>query len=442
MFQLATHSLVRLQSFRRRFGWRATLARVAQELRGRSPLPGTASPPTADQPAGSSPWAPIARGDTSPSAPIRFYRTPRRNRQRVTVVGERFDLRHPSDAATTALILATMTANRLGADLRVVTRLHAVQPDHLDELLQLHGQSLQREAVFQFAPVQGPDAELDHFDDELFLATSWSSAAATLAMVPPSQVVVLVQADERLLLPRGEARARCEALLMRQDLRFVVHTRLLKDHLVDHGLPHLQAAAVSFEPAFPARAFRMLPRAGNGQRRFIFHTAPGTDRDLIGQGLATIEQALKLGVLQPARWELLFMGRDMPEVVLSNGQRPRHLHDLDGATYQQLLAGADLGLSLSPGGLPGRTPLDLAASGAVVVVNGPAAARGTNSRSSPNLISCAADVDALLQGLRTAIGLIDGDRQPARLEQAALPLDWAQALHDTLEHLAQRAPVR
>ena len=360
----------------------------------------------------------------------------------MTVIGERFDLRHPSEAATTALILATMTANRLGADLRVVTRLHAVQPDHLDELLQLHGQSLQGEAVFQCAPVQGPEAELDRFDDELFLVTSWSSAAATLAMVPPSQVVVLVQTDERLLLPPGEARARCEALLKRQDLRFVVHTRLLKDHLVDHGLPHLQTGAVSFEPAFPARARSTLPRGGNGRRRFIFHTAAATDRELFRQGLATIEKALQLGVLHPTRWELLFVGRDMPEVVLANGQRPRHLHDLDSAAYLELLAGTDLGLSLSPGGLPGRTALDLAASGAVVVVNGPTATQRTVSGSAPNIITCATDVDALLQGLRTAIGLIDDEGRPVRHEQMALALDWAQTLHDTLEHLAQRAPAR
>lgn len=442
MPQLAPLSFVRLQSFRRRFGWRATLARVVQELRGR-PRPQSPSPaPPADHPASGSPWPPIPRGDTAPSAPIRFYRTPRRNRRRVSLIGERFDLRHPNDAATTALILATMTANRLGADLRVVTRLQAMQPDRLDELLQLHGLSLQGEAVFQCAPIQGPDAELDRFDDELFLVTSWSSAAATLAMVPPSQVVYLLQTDERLLQPRGEARARCEALLKRQDLRFVVHTQGLKDHLVDHGLPHLQTGAVSFEPAFPSEAFQPLPRTGSGKRRFIFHTAPATDRDLFRLGLATIEKALKLGVLHPARWELLFVGRDMPEVVLANGQRPRHLQDMDGATYLRLLAQADLGLSLSPGGLPGRTPLDLAASGAIVVLNGPAAAPGTTGPSAHNLIACPTDVDALLQGLRTAIGLIDDDRRQARHEQAPLTRDWALALHETLEHLAQRAPAR
>jgi hypothetical protein len=363
----------------------------------------------------------------------------------VTVIGERLDLRHPSDAATTALILATMTANRLDADLRVVTRLLAMQPDQLDELLQAHGLSLQGEAIFQSAPIQGSDAELDRFDDELFIVTTWSSAAATLAMVPPSQVVYLVQSDERLLLPRGEARAHCEALLQRQDLSFVVHTRRLMDHLVEHGLPHLQTAAVSFEPAFPARALQPVPRTGNGKRRFVLHIDPGTDRELFRLGLATIEKALKLGVLRSARWELLFLGRGMPEVVLANGQRPRHLHDLDGAAYAQLLAQTDLVLSLNPAGLPGRTPLELAASGAIVVLNGPEAAPGTDSAGAHPIITCPAEVDALLQGLRSAIGLIGDDRRQTRHAQAAFVRDWAHALHETLEHLAraaQRAPAR
>ena len=432
----AFHPVVRLLSFRRRFGWRATLARVAQELRGRASPPGVSEPPAADQPASGTGWAPIARGDTLLSAPIRFYATPRRNRQRVTLVGERFDLRHPCDAATTALILATVTANRLGADLRVVTRIRDTPPIDLDELLLLNGLTLQGEAMFQCAPLQGPDGELDRFDDELFMVTSWQSAAATLAMVPPAQVVYLVQADERVLLPRGEKRDRCEAVLKRQDLHFVVHTRQLMDHLVHQGLPHLQTCAVSFEPAFPAPAFRALPRARKSRRRFIFHAAPAADRDLFRLGLATIEKALMLGVLDPQQWDLLFVGRDMPEVVLASGQRPQHLHDLDATTYLQLLGEADLGLSLSPFGLPSRTPLELAASGAVVVVNGSVPGHFVR-----NVIACNADVDALIQGLRTAISVLDGD--PQRLMQHAqaaeacdLTRDWAHSLHGTVEHLA------
>lgn len=426
MFQLAQHSFVRLQSFRRRFGWRATLARVAQELRGRAaaPAPG---PARTTEAAGGTRWAPIARADTQLSAPIRFYLTPRRNRRRLTVIGERFDLRHPCDAACTALVLATAAANRLGADLRVVTRLGVVQPGQLDELLLLNDVALQGESIFQCAPVQGPDPELDRFDDELFLVTSWHSAAAALAMVPPQQVVYLVQADERLLHPRSELRARCEAVLMRQDLRFVVHTRQLLDHLVEQGLPHLRTCAVAFEPAFPARAFQPQPRAAGGKRRFIFHA----DRELFKLGLATIEKALSQGVLDPRHWDLLFVGRDMPEVVLASGQRPRHLHDLDTSSYLRLLGQADLGLSLCPPGLPSRVALDLAASGAAVVVNG---ASGLPPQNEAGLIACQADVDALLQGLRGALGLIDSG--PRRPTQPALATDWAHTLHGSLDHLA------
>lgn len=429
MFQLAQHSLVRLQSFRRRFGCRATLVRVAQELRGRPAAPAPSPARTTETAAGTR-WAPIARADTQLSAPIRFYLTPRRNRRRLTVVGERFDLRHPCEAACTALVLATAAANRLGADLRVVTRLGVVQPGQLEELLLLNDVALQGESIFQCAPVQGPDPELDRFDDEVFLVTSWHSAVATLAMVPPRQVVYLVQADERLLHPRSELRARCEAVLMRQDLRFVVHTRQLLDHLVEQGLPHMRTCAVSFEPAFPARAFQPQPRAAGGKRSFIFHAAPTTERDLFRLGLATIEKALAQGVLDPRRWELLFVGRDMPEVVLASGQRPRHLHDLDTSRYLQLLGQTDLGLSLCPPGLPSRMALDLAASGAAVVVNG---AAGLPQPRAPGLIACPADVDALLQGLRGALGLVDQGPRPT---QPALATDWAHTLHGSLDHLA------
>lgn len=432
LFPSAPHSLVRLQSFRRRFGWRATLARVVQELRGRASAAGPGQAPATGQAAGGAGWAPVAQGDSGLSAPICFYLTPRRNRHRVTVVGESFDLRQPSDSATTALILATAAAHRLGADLRVVTRTHNTQPDQLDELLQLHGVSLQGEVMFQCAPVQGHAVELDRFDDELFLVTSWQSAAATLALVPPRQVVYLVQTDERALLPRGDKRALCEAVLKRQDLRFVVHTRQLKDHLVEQGLPHFKTQAVSFEPAFPAPAWRPLLQGPEHARRFIFHAAPGADRDLFRLGLATIEKALTLGLLDPKRWDLLFVGRNMPEVVLASGRRPRHLNDLDATSYLQLLGQADLGLSLSPPGLPSRVPLEMAASGAIVVVNG---AAGPVAR---NIIACKAEVDALLQGLRTAIGAVDGNAGSEAPDDGSRhwSRNWSDTLHGTLDHLA------
>lgn len=379
-------------------------------------------------------WTPIARDPGSPTAALRFYTTPRRNRRRVTLIGERFDLRQPCAEAATAMILATVMANRLRADLRLVTRTEPVQPNGLDLLLQAHGLSMQGESMFQWAPAHGSDAEFDRFDDELVLAASCASAAAALDAVPARDVVCLLQGDERLLHPVGDERLRCEALLQRQDLRFVVHTQALWAQLIQHGLPHFETGALSFEPAFPLPAIRHSPRLPADKRRFIFHAPAGEAGGLFRQGVAAIEQALAMGVLDLQRWDLVFIGRDMPEVGLAGGHRPGRLQDLEASAYARLLGEADLGLILCPPGASSRTPMEMAASGAVVVSN-VRCSRGYGFSS--NLIGCSTDLKSLVQGLQQAVGIVDDDAQRrARHVQTPWSRDWAQALHGVIETLA------
>ncbi len=382
-------------------------------------------------------WTPIARDPAAPGAAIRFYTTPRHNRRRVTLIGERFDLRPPCAEAATAVILATVLANRLQADLRLITRSDAVEPTRIDQLLQLHGLALRGESILQWVPTQGADVELDRFDDELVLAASCESAAAALAAAPLRDVVCLLQSDERLLQAQVVERMRCQALLQRQDLRFVVNSQSLKAWLIEQGLPHFGTSALVFEPAYPLRASHAGPHVQTGPRRLLFHAPARGSSALFARGLAAIEQALSLGLLDPQRWAFSFIGRGLPEVALAGWQRPQQLQDTDADAYARLLGETDLALVLGAPGSTSGNAMEIAASGAVVVSNtflkATSEALADSHGFAGRTVACGDETASMLQGLQQGAARLAADAVKA---QAPIRRDWTQALQGVVETLA------
>lgn len=419
-------NLSRLLNYHRRFGWRATLARLLREWQRRPPPAATGPRPVS---------AVLAERFVS-TTPLRFFTTPAHDRRRVSLITDSISRGSLFGGVGTALILTTLLANRLGADLRVITRTEPPQPANLDHLLQVYGLALRRESQFRFAPITEPGAELDLLDDELLITSSWWTTAATLAAVPAARVAYLLQEDERMFYPQGDDRLRCEAVLQRTDLRFVVNTELLRVHFVASGLTHFDAQAISFEPAFPAAVFHPRSRAAGSRRRFIFYARPHNPRNLFHLGLEVIEQALLLGVIEPRQWDIVFVGSHIPELVLAGGVQPQRLEHLDWADYAALVGGADLGLSLMDTPHPSYPPLDLVASGAVVV----STRHGLKQDLSPwsrNLILCDRAVPALVDGLRQGMALVDdAPRRQAQFQATRLSRDWAQSLHAVVERLA------
>lgn len=215
-------------------------ARLLAALFGGDPAPASKVVPAPEPP----PRPPAA----PPWTPLHVFRAPARGRKRITLVVDATPGSSPSDAGATIVILGLWLAHRCGADLRLVTRTAAAQPARLQALLQGGGATLQGEVQFRFLPVQDAKAELDLIDGELLITDSWWNTAAALAAVEAGRVVYLLQTDERLAQTDDAARQRCEDLLRRRDLQCLIRTAALKQHLVDGGLDHLEAQALSFEP--------------------------------------------------------------------------------------------------------------------------------------------------------------------------------------------------
>lgn len=368
--------------------------------------------------------------------PLPTYLLPPSPLLRVSIVTDSISRGSLFGGVGTALIFATLLANKLGADLRVITRTERPQPDNVDHILSVYGMELQGEIHFKFLPPGDLGQSIDFSENELFITTSWWTTAATLASVPARSILYLLQEDERMFYPFGDDRLKCENILSHREIRFLINTRLLFDHLSSQGFSHINKQGWWFEPAFPAQVFHPRVAQKNGKRKFVFYARPNNLRNLFYLGIEVINAAIAQQVLNLDEWEVILVGKDIPDLVFDGAYVPTKRENMSWSEYADLAGTIDLGLSLMYTPHPSYPPLDLVASGAVVVTN-----RFANKQDlthySDNLICAEPERDALVDAIRQGVALATN---PLVREQNfrgnGLCTDWNQSFAEIIQHLA------
>ena len=367
------------------------------------------------------------------SMPLRTYRIPQPPVGRITVVTDSINAGSLYGGVGTAMILAGMLCERSGRTLRLVTRTEPANPSNLGRILSTYGVVLHHDPQFAFAPLAGDNASIDIVDDELFVTTSWWTTAALRESVPREAIVYLLQEDERMFYPHGDERLRCEQLLSCDDIRFVVNSQLLFDHLAASGLANVARRGTFFEPAFPRSLFR--PREKIGKKRFMFYARPNNVRNLFWFGLEVIDRLIDEAIIDGREWELILIGKDIPDIVFDREIEVTRLENLNWNEYAELVGTVDLALCLMYTPHPSYPPLDLAASGAVVVTN-EFLNKTELSRYCANIISARLEPQPLIDALREGVALSGNMRVRAEnLRNAGLGADWRQALAPVVEQL-------
>ena len=378
--------------------------------------------------------ASIVRARFTALEPLPLYPATAGGRPRVTMVTDSINAGSLFGGVGTAMILAGLLAQARQARLRIVTRTERARPDNLDAVLSLYGITLPGDVEFAFLP-PGTRHPADAFADELFLTTSWWTTASALGALPPEQILYLLQEDERMFYPLGDEHLRCSRLLADTRLRLAINTGLLCEHLAASGVPGLEQRAVAFEPAFPrslyhppAEAAEPAEAAAGRRRKLLFYARPNHARNLFLFGLEVLDQAVARGVIDLQRWDIVLVGAHVPPLSLAGGCVPERRENLSWQDYAALVRQADLGFSLMYTPHPSYPPLDLAASGAVVVTNR-FGAKTSLARYSENILCAdldpAAMLAALAEGLRLAEDTAERRRRFARQQLAT---DWAAAL--------------
>ena len=337
----------------------------------------------------------------------------------------------------TAMILAALLAEATHARLRIITRTERAHPENLGHVLDVYGIRLQDEVEFAFAPFYDSRHGVDVFEGERFLTTSWWTTAATLGSVPARSILYLLQEDERMFYPHGDDHLRCTAVMQNREIRFLINTRLLFDHLVSEGFSNVAGRGQWFEPAFPAEVFYPRSSPHPAKLKLLFYARPNNLRNLFHFGLDLLEEAVTRGIVDLARWDIVLVGKDVPRVVLGGSTTPEIRENLSWGEYAQLAGTVDLGLCLMYTPHPSYPPLDLAASGAVVVTN-----RFGNKRDlsaySRNILCGDLDREALLATLAAGLRLAaDREVRAAHHRASGLQRSWREATAGLLKTLAQ-----
>jgi hypothetical protein len=256
-----------------------------------------------------------------------------------------------------------------------------------------------------------------------------------LGSVSAGKIDYLLQEDERMFYPVGDEWIRCNEVLSRRDLRFIVNTELLYRHLLSTGLDNLSNSGVWFEPAFPENVFRATdePKKQGAKQRLFFYARPNNVRNLFYRGVEVLDKAVVKGLIDPKSWEIYFVGKDVPRIKLGGFFEPIRISVMNWKEYGSFIASVDVGFCLMATPHPSYPPLDLIAAGATVVTN-KFGLKQDLSRYSDKILCCDTDVDALLAGLEVAL---KGGRKLRDADSSSnlLSRSWPDSLAAVIEHL-------
>ena len=356
------------------------------------------------------------------------------DRPRVTMVTDSVNADSLYGGIGTGLVLSALLAKRLGADLRLLPRPDVNATDRVAPVLSSSGIDWNGDIGFTCSPLGQQGRQVDVTAQDRFVTTSWWTTRAMLRSVGLSRLVYLLQDDERMFYPHGDQRLRCAELLNEPELRMVVNSRMLFDHLAATGVTDLARRASWFEPAFPSAEHDIKDHAG-GRLNFFFYARPNHARNLYVRGIEAIGLAIEEGHLDPQCWTVHFIGGGGP-VALPRGVQPVVIPAMPRSEYVALTRRMDAGLCLMYTPHPSYPPLDLAMAGSVVVTNrygGKASMAGY----SDNILCVEPDTASLAQAIGSAIALAsDRPRRRANYQASRINRDWSPALDPVLERLA------
>lgn len=370
--------------------------------------------------------------------PLAVYASPGVTR-RISVVTDSIGRESLYGGVGTALILAALAAKRIGAELRIITRSEESSPEPLTALYAGSGVTWDGNIEMLYSP-KGFGVErhtIPVCDKDYFITTSWWTTQATLKSVEKSKIIQLVQEDERMFYPYGDELLRCTEVFSTPETLKIVNSNLLLKHFQAGGL---FMDATAFEPSFPEKLYyreEARERVDGEKKRFFFYARPHNLRNLYYRGLEALCACIERGILDPDEWDFYFAGHGTQAISLPKGARSVTPGVMTWPEYAAFIRSMDLGLSLMYTPHPSYPPLDLAASGNVVVTNKFGLKQGLDGYSG-NILCADPDVEALLAAVRDAVALSGNDAERTRrYEESRLSRDWSVSMAPALDRIAR-----
>jgi glycosyltransferase involved in cell wall biosynthesis len=273
---------------------------------------------------------------------------------------------------------------------------------------------------------------------DVFLATAWwtaQQAKYVARLTKNHRFVYLIQDFEPLLHPSSTPYALALETYSLDHIP-VINSTLLRDYLVEQRIgrfadPEFVGRALAFQPALDRTIF--YPRqesAVAGRRRLLFYARPQYGlRNLFELGVGALQRAVQTHILRADEWEFWGMGETFQPIALGNGASlvPAPWRDLAG--YAQQMRESDILLSLMLSPHPSYPPLEMAASGGLVVTTsfGNKSAQALADLSA-NIIAVPPTLEHIGAGLATAIARLDDWKGRLHAAEIDLPKTWHRSL--------------
>lgn len=358
-------------------------------------------------------------------------------RRRVTMVTDSINSGSLFGGVGTAMVFSALLAKRLDASLRILTTDQRGEPTNFRKVMDVQNIPWEGEVEFIYSNVSEGSRQVDCGSGDLFLTTSWWATHSMKKSVPSEQIVYLIQEDERMFYPYGDEHLLCTETISDRNLRYVVNSRLLFDHLISEGFDAIGSGGTWFEPAFPREHYFFEDKQLGRKLQFFFYARPYNARNLFYRGLDAIDQSIARDILNPEDWDFNFAGKDLNSITLSSGVAPRLLQNLDWEAYTREVRGMDLGLSLMYTPHPSYPPLDLAACGAVAVTNR-FGRKTALDQYSHNIICADLDTESLVAALDEGVRLAKNIRKRhANYESNKLGRDWPASMELALNKIVE-----
>ncbi|MBS0603536.1 MAG: glycosyltransferase [Verrucomicrobia bacterium] len=288
--------------------------------------------------------------------------------------------------------------------------------------------------------------------NDLFFATAWWTAQIARDAVKKTiyrDFIYLIQDFEPLLHSASSFHARALETYGLPHIP-VINTKLLLDHLAQEACgcyrdENFVKKALYFEPAIDRASFFPTSKANSPstqQRKVLLFYARPTmaQRNLFEVGLIALRRAVAAGYITDEHWEVLAIGEKLEPISLGNGVTLKPVPWMSFNDYAERIRTADLLLSLMLSPHPSYPPLEMAASGNLVVTNSYSVKDETRLRSiSPNIIVAAPNVDSIASALQRTVGKINAGLSSCDpTGSMSYPSSWHESFSALLPQLEQR----
>lgn len=339
----------------------------------------------------------------------------------------------------TSVIIATLFSKKIDAPLRIITRNTPANPNAFFNFLKLMQIEPPKKMDFFSDSSRHLDQKpylLDTSPNDIFIATSWWSALAIDQINLRKNFFYILQEVEAFIYPNSDEQVMSQRPLVNPKIRFLINSQLLGNYYSAHGPKEMMQHSYCFEPAFPTHLFSPSKESFQKKRKhsLFFYARPNQPRNLFYTGLKLIDQAAESGLLNKDEWQIYFGGAETPKITFPNGMQPIHLKQMNWKDYAQFCPQVDLGICLMNTPHPSYPPLDIAASGGVVLTN---QFESKSSLPYSNNILCSdINPDKLFETLKCAIELAKDPLQREKNFKAnQIARNWEQSLEKTLQFM-------